>query len=131
MNQCILVGRLGADAELKELEDGKKVINFNLAVDDGKDRPAIWFQAAKWSEKTGVLPYLKKGVQVAVSGPVGIRKWDGGATLTIRVNDLKLLGSVEPVTNESAPAAAPATASKSKAKAKGLGVEYEDDSLPF
>jgi single-strand DNA-binding protein len=96
MNNATLIGRIVRDAELKELDGGRKVINFSMAVDDGKDKPAIFFDCAKWSEKTGVLPYLKKGVQVAVTGNVGIRKWDTaqshGAALTLRVIDLQLLG---------------------------------------
>lgn len=94
MNNATFVGRLGKDAELKTLDSGKKVINFSLAVDDGKDRPPVWIDCAKWSEKTGVLPYLKKGTQVAVSGNVGLRKWETGATITLRVLDLSLIGSV-------------------------------------
>lgn len=92
MNHGLFIGNLGKDAELKELDGGKKVINFSIAVPDGKDRPPIWIDCAKWSEKTGILPYLLRGVKVAVSGNVGIRKWEGGATLTLRVMDLELLG---------------------------------------
>lgn len=107
MNNLTIVGRLGKDAELKTLDSGKQVINFSVAVDDGKDRPPVWFDCAKWSEKTAVLPYLKKGTQVAISGSVGLRKWDTGATLTLRVLDLKLLGggeakAAQPATDENA-----------------------------
>lgn len=94
MNNATFIGNLGKDAELKELEGGKKVINFSIAVQDGKDN-TIWVDCAKWSEKTGVLPYLKKGTKVAVTGNVGIRKWEGGAALTLRVLDLELLGQKE------------------------------------
>lgn len=96
MNNAVFIGRLGKDAELKTLDSGKQVINFSLAVDDGKDKPPIWIDCARWSEKTGVLPYLKKGTQVAVHGNVGIRKWEGGATITMRVADLRLLGGEKP-----------------------------------
>lgn len=96
MNNCTFVGRLGKDAEIKELEGGKKVLNFSIAVDDGKDRPAIWISCAKWSEKTAVAQYLTKGTQVAVSGTINLRKWESqngmGAELTLRVNDIRLIG---------------------------------------
>lgn len=92
MNNCTFIGRLGKDAELKELDGGKKVLNFSIAVDDGKDKPPIWIDCARWSEKTGILPYLKKGTQVAVSGNIGLRKWENGASITLRVADVKLLG---------------------------------------
>ena len=91
MNNATFIGNLGKDAELKELDGGKKVINFSIAVQDGKEN-TLWVDCAKWSEKTGVLPYLLKGTKVAVTGNVGIRKWEGGATLTLRVIDLELIG---------------------------------------
>lgn len=90
MNNATFIGNLGKDAELKELDGGKKVINFSIAVPDGKDK-TIWVDCAKWSEKTGVLPYLLKGTKVAVTGNVGLRKWEGGATVTLRVIDLELI----------------------------------------
>lgn len=92
MNNCTFIGRLGKDAELKELGEGKKVLNFSIAVDDGKDKPPVWIDCARWSEKTGILPYLKKGTQVAVSGNIGLRKWETGSTITLRVGDIRLLG---------------------------------------
>lgn len=92
MNQCTFIGNLGKDAELKELDGGKKVMNFSIAVPDGKDK-TLWIDCAKWSEKTAILPYLLKGTKVAVTGNVGLRKWEGGAALTLRVNEVELLGS--------------------------------------
>ena len=101
MNNATFIGNLGKDAELKELDGGKKVINFSLAVPDGKDK-TIWVDCSKWSEKTAVLPYLLKGTKVAVTGNVGLRKWEpNGATLTLRVIDLELLGT-KPQTNPNA-----------------------------
>ncbi len=91
MNNATFIGNLGKDAELKELDGGKKVINFSIAVPDGKDK-TLWIDCANWSEKTAVLPYLLKGTKVAVTGNVGLRKWETGATITLRVIDLELLG---------------------------------------
>lgn len=120
MNNATFIGNLGRDAELKELDGGKKVINFSIAVPDGKDK-TLWISCAKWSEKTGVLPYLLKGVKVAVTGNVGLRKWESdkgsGAELTLRVIDLELLGGKQ---EAAAQTTDPVTAS----------MEPEDD-LPF
>lgn len=92
MNNATFTGRLGKNAELKTLPDGKKVINFSIAVDRGKDKQPLWVDCARWSDKTAVLPYLTKGTMVGVSGPIDLRTWDNGAAITIRVNDLELLG---------------------------------------
>lgn len=120
MNNAIFIGRLGKPAELKTLEGGKQVINFSIAVDDGKDRPPIWIDCARWSEKAGILPYLLKGTQVAVSGTIGLRKWDGGAAITLRVDKIELLGSKPEGTGTERVAASPTASDIS-----------EPESLPF
>jgi single-strand DNA-binding protein len=94
MNNCTFIGNLGKDAEVKEV-GGSKVINFSIAVKEGYGDKAttLWVDCAKWGEKTGIADYLKKGTKVAVSGSVSIRKWDTGATITLRVLEIELLGS--------------------------------------
>ena len=44
-----LLGRLGKDAEVKEI-NGKNVINFTVAVDTGygDKKTTLWIDAAKW-----------------------------------------------------------------------------------
>lgn len=88
-----VVGTLGKDAEVKDLQ-GKKVINFYVAVNQGygDNKTTLWVDCAKWGEKTGISEYLKKGTKVAVHGEPSIRKWDNGATITLRVADIELLG---------------------------------------
>lgn len=94
MIAATIVGRLGKDAEVKQLQGGT-VINFSVAVDTGygDKKETLWIDCAKWGEKTGVAAYLKKGQQVALTGEPGLRKWDGGATITLRVATLELIGS--------------------------------------
>lgn len=89
-----LIGTLGKDAEVKDL-NGKKVINFSVAVNQGygENKTTLWVDCAKWGEKTGIAEYLKKGTKVAVFGEPSLRKWDGGATITLRVQEIELVGS--------------------------------------
>lgn len=103
MNSAIFIGRLGKDCEVKTLDSGKSVINFSVAVDIGygDKKETLWVDCAKWGEKTTVAQYLKKGQQVAVQGEVGLRKWDGGATVTLRIANLDLIGG-KPEGKESA-----------------------------
>lgn len=93
MIQMFLVGRLGKDAEVKNLQGGS-VINFSTAVDIGygEKKETLWVDCAKWGEKTGIAQYLKKGTKVAITGEPGLRKWEGGATMTLRVSNIELLG---------------------------------------
>jgi single-strand DNA-binding protein len=99
------IGNLGKDAVTNTV-NGKTVINFTVAhTEKGRDRDAqgnpkdktIWVDCAYWTEKTAVAQYLKKGTQVYVEGQPDIRTYttqDGrnGASLTLRVGNLQLLG---------------------------------------
>ena len=85
-----VIGNLGKDAEMKDV-NGKKVINFSVAHTE-KDK-TIWVDCAYWTDKDGILPYLKKGQQIYAEGNGDIRKWEGGATLTLRVGSIQLIGS--------------------------------------
>lgn len=100
------IGNLGKDAVTNTV-NGKTVINFTLAhTEKGRDRDAqgnpkdktIWVDCAYWTERTAVVQYLKKGTQIYVEGQPDIRTYttqDGrqGASLTLRVGNLQLLGS--------------------------------------
>lgn len=94
-----VIGHLGRDAESKDV-NGKTVINFSVAhtdkLKDGSTK-TTWTDCAYWSDKVGVVPYLKKGTQVYVEGQPDIRTWESkdgkqGATLTLRVGQIQLLG---------------------------------------
>jgi len=108
MNQCNFIGTLGKDAEVKTLESGKTVINFSIAVNEGygENKSTMWIDCAKWGEKTTVAQFLKKGSKVAVSGNVGLRKWETGATITLRISELHLIGgkAAEPTDSKLQPA---------------------------
>ena len=90
------IGNLGRDAELKTVNE-KQVINFSLAHTEkinGVEK-TIWIDCAKWGEKIGILPYLKKGQKVFVEGQPDLREYDKkdgskGTSLTLRVAHIEL-----------------------------------------
>ncbi|MBU3743621.1 MAG: single-stranded DNA-binding protein [Sediminibacterium sp.] len=97
------IGHLGRDAVTNTV-NGKTVINFTVAHTE-KSRDAqgnpkdktIWVDCAYWTDRTAVAQYLKKGTQVYVEGQPDVRTYttqDGrnGASLTMRVGSLQLLG---------------------------------------
>lgn len=99
-----VIGNLGKDALVNNV-NGKSVINFTVAHTEKfkdaqgnqKDR-TIWVDCAYWTDRTAIAPYLKKGVQVYVEGNPDVRTYttqDGrnGATLTVRVVNVQLLGA--------------------------------------
>ena len=105
MNQLVLVGRVGKDAEVKGIGGSGKsnpVMNFSLAVKEGFGDKAstLWFACAMWGDRVHKLSgYVKKGTLVAVTGRIerpSIWKDKAGesqADLRVTIQDLEPLGS--------------------------------------
>ena len=98
-----IIGHLGKDCIVNTV-NGKNVINFTVAhTEKFRDSQGVnqekttWVECAYWTDKTAISPYLTKGKQVFVEGTPEVRTFtrnDGtaGASLTIRVRDIQLLG---------------------------------------
>ncbi|MGE5106558.1 MAG: single-stranded DNA-binding protein [Sphingobacteriales bacterium] len=99
-----IIGNLGKDCVVNTV-NSKNVINFTVAHTERyrdaqgnqKDK-TTWVDCAYWTDRTGVAPYLKKGTQVYAEGTPEVRTFqrnDGtaGASLTLRVLNIQLLGS--------------------------------------
>lgn len=90
-------GSLGKDCEVKELQDGKKVINFSVAVSQGygTNQTTLWVECAKFGDKTAVAEYLKKGTKVYISGEPNLHKWEkdgkSGTVLRLTIHTIELL----------------------------------------
>ena len=99
-----VIGNLGKDCVTNTV-NGKNVINFSVAhkekFKDSSGQPkekTTWVDCAYWTDRVGIVPYLKKGTQVYVEGSPEVRSFlrnDGtpGASLTMRVSNIQLLGS--------------------------------------
>ena len=104
MIKLTAIGNLGKDAVLNNV-NGKSVINFNVAhtesykdKDGNKCEKTVWMDCSYWSERTGIAPYLKKGIKVYIEGQPEAKSFttkDGvnGATLSVRVGLVQLLSS--------------------------------------
>ena len=82
VNQVTLVGRLGADPELRTTKNGRAVANFSLATSrpvrtqEGWDRVTDWHRCEVWEKQAEwVASHLKKGDPAAVSGSVRYSSW--------------------------------------------------------
>ena len=84
VNKVILLGRLGRDPEVRNFQNGGKVVNFSVATSERyKDRDGNqqerteWHQVAIFNEKLGEIAerYLRKGAQVYLEGQIETRKW--------------------------------------------------------
>jgi len=104
MIKLTAIGHLGKDSEMNTVS-GKNVINFTVAHSEkykdaqgNQKEKTTWVSCSYWTERTGINPYLKKGTQVYVEGQPDVKSYttkEGvhGATLTLRVSSVQLLGS--------------------------------------
>lgn len=67
MLKVSLVGNLGKDAEQVASQDGLKRTRINVGAQARKDDPVVWFSVLIVG-RDGLIPYLKKGVRVFVTG---------------------------------------------------------------
>ena len=85
LNKVLLIGRLGADPEIKQMVNGKSVARLSLATSQSwKDKntgerkeKTEWHRIVVFNEGlvNVVQQYLKKGAQIYVEGQLTTRKW--------------------------------------------------------
>ncbi len=90
LNKVQLIGRLGADPEVKQMVNGKSVARLSLATSQSwKDRntgekkeKTEWHRIVVFNEGlvNVVQQYLKKGAQVYIEGQISTRKWKDDQT---------------------------------------------------
>lgn len=74
MNFVMIAGHLGSDPETRFTPSGQKVTSFRMAVNirkGGKDE-TVWYRITIWGDRfEKMMPYLKKGSGVIVTGELG------------------------------------------------------------
>jgi single-strand DNA-binding protein len=85
VNKVILVGNLGKDPEIRNLQDGTRVANFSIATSESwNDRASgerkertEWHRVVIFNDKLSEIAekYLRKGTKVYVEGALQTRKW--------------------------------------------------------
>lgn len=101
LNCVNLVGRVGADPEIRFFESGSAKATLSLAVRRrAKDAPPDWFNIELWGKTAEIAAnYIRKGDQIGVNGYLKIETWSDRTTGTLRskpvvnANQLHLLGS--------------------------------------
>jgi len=86
VNKVILIGNVGADPEVRYLDRGVAIANFNLAttergytMQNGTQVPdvtdwhsiVLWRNLAEWAQQ-----YLRKSMKVYVEGKLKTRSWE-------------------------------------------------------
>lgn len=85
VNKVILVGNLGADPEVRRMQDGRPVVNLRIATSETwRDRNSgerkertEWHRVVIFNEGLAKVAenYLKKGSKVYIEGQLQTRKW--------------------------------------------------------
>lgn len=104
-NNVQLIGNLGADPEVKNLESGKTVARISLATNETyknqkgeKVTDTTWHTLVAWGKTAEIAEkYLKKGSEVAIQGKLSNRSYenDKGEKKYISevvINDILMLG---------------------------------------
>ena len=85
LNKVLLIGRLGADPEIKQMVNGKSVARLSIATSNTwkdkntgeKKEKTEWHRVVIFNEGlvNVVQQYVKKGAQVYIEGQLTTRKW--------------------------------------------------------
>ena len=105
VNKVILIGRLGADPEVRYTQGGQAVANFNLATHETwKDREGQpqekteWHRIVVWGRQAETCgEYLRKGREAYVEGRLETRQWQDREgndryTTEIKAQSVRFLG---------------------------------------
>ena len=104
-NKVVLIGYLGNDPEIVQLDSGKKLAKFSLATHDAYQNAAgekieetQWHNLIVWNETAEVVEkYVKKGQEVAIEGKLTSRSYEDKEgnkryITEVQVNELLMLG---------------------------------------
>ena len=90
LNKVQLIGRLGADPEIKQMNNGKNVARLSLATSQSwkdkssgeKKEKTEWHRVVVFNEGlvNVIQQYLKKGASIYVEGQLSTRKWKDEST---------------------------------------------------
>jgi len=106
INKVILIGRLGADPEIRYTPSGAEVATFRIATSETrtnkegeKEERTEWHRIVAWRGLAKICgEYLSKGRLVYIEGKLRTRSWedrDGNKRFTteIEATDMKMLGA--------------------------------------
>lgn len=86
VNKALLVGRVGADPEIKSMNSGDRVANFSLATSErwkekssGEQKEkTFWHRIVVWDQNLirVIESYVKKGALLYLEGQIETRKYE-------------------------------------------------------
>ena len=105
-NKVQLIGNLGNDPEIINLESGKTLAKFTIATNESyknsngeKVTDTQWHNVIAWGKTADIIEnYLTKGKEVAIEGKLTSRSWEDKEgikryTTEVVCNELLMLGN--------------------------------------
>ena len=102
INKVILLGRLGADPEIRVSQDGKKIARFSLATSESwkdkstneKKEKTEWHKIVIFSSGLAEISekYLKKGSLIYIEGQIITRKYTDQSGVEKYITEIVLQG---------------------------------------
>lgn len=105
-NKVQLIGNVGENPDVKDLEGGKKVARFSVATNESyknekgeKVTATEWHRVVAWGKTAEIVEkYVIQGKEVAIEGKLKTTKWEDENQITrystdIICNEILLLGS--------------------------------------
>ena len=109
-NRVQLIGRIGVDLDLKNLENGKSLLNFSLATNDfykdkegNKVQNTEWHRVVAWGKQAqNISKICKKGDELAIDGKLVYKQFEkDGETryiTEILLNEFAVMNTAEKTT---------------------------------
>ena len=96
MQEILITGNIGKDAEVIQTRDGRGVLTFSVAVNENKDEAPTWYDVFVNGNYDKMASYLVKGTRVLVRGRLRAGMWTSqqgksGISLQVSTNT----GSIE------------------------------------
>jgi single-strand DNA-binding protein len=136
VNNCIFIGNLGRDPEIRYMPNGDAVANYSIACTDSfKDKAGAkqerteWVRIVQYGKGAEVAgQYLKKGSAVYVQGRMQTRKWTNKEgvdqyTTEIIADRMQMLGGRDSGTS--------AVQDEKPNEQNGVNSFDDSDSIPF
>ena len=105
-NKVQLIGNLGNDPEIINLESGTKLAKFSIATNESykntqgeKVVDTQWHNVVAWGKTADIIEsYVAKGKEVAIEGKLTTRSWDDKQgvkryTTEVVCNEILMLGN--------------------------------------
>lgn len=92
INKVFLKGRLGADPEIKSINEGSSVCTISVATQYGKNAPTQWHKVELWNKSAELVhAHFRKGQEIVIEGAIQYDSWtdrDGKKRTTTKIRAL-------------------------------------------